>query len=77
MLVLIQVSAALNTVVVAMHKCEHPKENCWFDLWYKLCCYKLLSYVRLKEHMLNPLTHLYIQVTGEELSSWLPKFLGL
>ena len=28
-----------NKVVVAMHKYEHPKDNYWFDLWYKLCCY--------------------------------------
>ena len=43
MVVLIQVSATINKVVVDMHKCERPKDNRWFDLWYKLSCYKLLS----------------------------------
>ena len=37
------VNATLNKVVVAINKCEHPKENCWFDYGYKLCCYEIVS----------------------------------
>ena len=48
---------ALNKVVVAIHKCECPKENCWLDSRYKLCCYDIVIDVRLKGERLNPLTH--------------------
>ena len=36
-------TAALKKVMVAMHKCEHPKENHWFEYLYKLCCYAIVS----------------------------------
>ena len=48
--------AVLKKVVIAMHKCKHPKDNRWFDYVDKLCCYEIVSQVRLKGQRLNPLT---------------------
>ena len=47
----------LNKVVVAMNKCDRPRKHVGYNIIYKLCCYEIVSYVRLKEKRFNPMTH--------------------
>ena len=36
-------TATHKKVVVAMHKCECPKDNRWFEYLDKVCCYEIAS----------------------------------
>ena len=67
---------SLKKVVVDMQKWKRPNDNRWYDYVEKLCCYEIVSQVRLKEQRLNPLTRWGIQVTGEEVRYWFPESLG-